>query len=166
MIGRNFFLFTHMLTNTSAKYLSWPIFTLEILSARIYVVSSPELAQSLLCNTKSVSFYPFHIAFTNRALGARQEIKDIVAYNGADNRYMQAIHQEMYSALAMGPSLLETNRRLINSLARYLNAIGTSDESRELFDWMKIAYTLSLAESFYGPQNPIVENPAFVKNIW
>lgn len=130
------------------------------------MVSSPELAQSLLCNKKSVSFYPFHIAFTNRALGARQEVKNVVAYNGGDNRYMQTIHHEMSSALAIGPSLHETNRCVVNSLARYLNSIGTSEKPRELFKWLKTAYTMSVAESFYGPQNPIVDNPGFAQKIW
>lgn len=79
---------------------------------------------------------------------------------------MRDIHQAMYSALAMGPSLLETNTRLLSSLARYLNAIDTANDPRQLFDWMKSAYTLSFAEAFYGPENPIAENPKFVKSIW
>jgi hypothetical protein len=44
--------------------------------------------------------------------------------------------------------------------------IDTVEEPRTLFDWMKAAYTLSLAESFYGPDNPIRDNPSLIKNIW
>ncbi|KAF8857394.1 cytochrome P450 [Acephala macrosclerotiorum] len=150
----------------SSLYPTWPIFTLRVFSMNIYVVSSPELAQSLLCNTKSLSFYPFYIAFTDRALGARQEIKDIVAENEGNNRYNANLYHEMYAALALGPPILETNRRVGNSLAAFLNPIGTSEQPRRLFDWVKTAYTVATAESFYGARNPISENPELVKSVW
>ncbi|KAH9212810.1 cytochrome P450, partial [Leptodontidium sp. 2 PMI_412] len=145
---------------------NWPVFSVRIFSTSLYVINTPEFIQGILGNTKSASFYPFHIAFTNRALGARQEIKDIVAHNGADNRYMKAIHHEMYNALQLGPNLVETNRRVVNSFSQYFNDIDTSPQSRKLFDWIKLVYTMSLADSFYGPENPIRENPQFVKHIW
>ncbi|KAL5330525.1 hypothetical protein ACEPPN_000042 [Leptodophora sp. 'Broadleaf-Isolate-01'] len=154
------------LKSLSAKYPNWPVFSVRIFSTSLYVINTPEFIQGILGNTKSASFYPFHIAFTNRALGARQEIKDIVAHNGADNRYMKAIHHEMYNALQLGPNLVETNRRVVHSFSQYFNDIDTSPQSRKLFDWIKLVYTMSLADSFYGPENPIRENPQFVKHIW
>jgi hypothetical protein len=109
---------------------------------------------------------PFYIAFTNRALGARQLIKDTVAENAGDNPYMNDVHYEMYNALSQGPALVESNRRMLNALTRCLNTIGTLAEPRELFEWIKFEYTIALAETFYGPENPVSENPAFVQHIW
>lgn len=118
----------------SAKYPNWPVFTLKIFSTNIYVIQTPEYIQAILGNKTSVSFYPFHIALTNRALGARQNVKDVVAYNGADNGYMKAIHEAIHSALQMGPSLAETKRRVLNSMVQYINDIGVSPQPQNLFD--------------------------------
>ena len=89
---------------------------------------------------------PFHIAYTNRAVGARQEIKGMVAENAGENSYNQSLHHEMYSALAQGTTLVETNRRMTNHLAGYFNDIGTSFEPRDLYRWIRDAYTLGFVD--------------------
>jgi hypothetical protein len=50
---------------------------------------------------------------------------------------MHAIYQEMYNSLALGPISLETNKRLINSLAKYVNEIDTLETLGMLFDCIK-----------------------------
>lgn len=155
----------HSLTNTSAKYPSWPIFTLEIYSAKVYVATSPDLIRTLYGTTKSLSFFPFTVAFTERVLGARKYVIDALSANGSDNEYMHGIHGA-YSALSPGPDLIETNRRALNSLADEFNTIGTFDQSKELLQWMRTSYAISLSKAFYGPDNPILDNPSFIQLIW
>lgn len=72
----------------------------------------------------------------------------------------------MYASLALRPPILETNRHVGDSLSAFLNTIGTSEEPRKLLDWMKTAYTVTTAKSFYGVRNPIVDNPELVKSVW
>jgi hypothetical protein len=79
---------------------------------------------------------------------------------------MNAIHQGMHSSLAYGPSLTETNRRILTSMANYVNDISTTEKACELFQWMKHVYTIGLAEGLYGLDNPITNNPSYVQHIW
>ena len=72
----------------------------------------------------------------------------------------------MYSALAKGPNLLETNARVLNYLTKSLNAIGIKPESRRLFRWLRDEYTVGSAETLYGLPNPVSENPKLIESVW
>lgn len=79
---------------------------------------------------------------------------------------MSDLHQEMYGSLAQGPNLLETNARVLNYLARSLNAIQTTPEDRRLFRWLRDEYTLGSAATLYGLPNPLSEDPSLIESIW
>jgi hypothetical protein len=79
---------------------------------------------------------------------------------------MNDLHRETHAALGLGPASLETNRRILNGMTSYLNEIGTSGNSLQLFDWIRTAYTLVSAATFYGEVNPLSENPVLAKLLW
>jgi hypothetical protein len=78
---------------------------------------------------------------------------------------MNDLHHDTYTTLA-GPAALETNTRILNGMAQYLNDISTFQKSLKLFDWIKTAYTVVTADTFFGKVNPIAENPDLVKLLW
>lgn len=79
---------------------------------------------------------------------------------------MTDLHQEMHSSLAQGPNLLETNARVLNCLAKSLNVIGITAHKQPLFRWLRDEYTVASAETLYGAQNPVSEDPSLIRSIW
>jgi hypothetical protein len=83
-----------------------------------------------------------------------------------DSCYMTDLHQEMYASLAHGPSLLETNARVLNYLAKSLNAIHSEPTRHQLFRWLRNEYTMASAETLYGKENPVSDDPSLIQSIW
>ncbi|KUJ15899.1 cytochrome P450 [Mollisia scopiformis] len=144
----------------------WPLFSIQIFSTEIYVVNSPELAQAIFRDTKALSFNPFVIEFTRRVMKARDHVMNVISVNDGENDHFDSIHHVTQRSFAHVPAVLETNQRVLNGLARYLNGVDTSGQFVQLFDWIRNAYTVVTAEALYGNVNPISEDPKLVKNIW
>ncbi|KAI9052642.1 hypothetical protein LZ554_003981 [Drepanopeziza brunnea f. sp. 'monogermtubi'] len=163
-----------------------PITTLKIFSQRIYVISSPALAQAAFRASRTVDFEVVKQMASCRAVDFDRRTAEIVqaapgsglgeedpeggrGQGGGSSKnsscYMQELHHEMYGAL-MGPSLLETNARLLNCLAQTLNGLGTAWEDRKLFSWLRKFYVTASAEALYGKENPIAWDEKLEPLIW
>lgn len=79
---------------------------------------------------------------------------------------MNDMHRDTHAALALGPAIFESNARMLNGIAQHLNNIEVSGRSISLFDWIRNAYTVVTAETFYGKVNPVSENSNLVKLLW
>jgi hypothetical protein len=79
---------------------------------------------------------------------------------------MLDLHQEMYSALAQGPLLQQTNARLLNCLARHLDAVETAQPTKNLYSLMRNLYAMASAEALYGAENPISRDHSLIQCIW
>jgi hypothetical protein len=150
-----------------SKRYSGPIFTVKIFSSRTYIVQSPELAQAAFRQSKEIDFNTFKV-WGCRAIGFDKHATDIVGFRApkGERSYMTDLHQEMYPSLAQGPSLLETNARVLNYLSKSLNVIHTSPKKHRLFRWLRDEYTLASADALYGSQNPISEDPELIQPVW
>jgi hypothetical protein len=84
---------------------------------------------------------------------------------GGEN-YLSAIHQSMYQAMAPGQSLLEMNSRVLNTMARYLDQIGTDKKTQSLYQWVKDMITLATADALYGAKNPISDDKKLIDCLW
>ncbi|KAJ5046322.1 uncharacterized protein L3040_003569 [Drepanopeziza brunnea f. sp. 'multigermtubi'] len=170
-----------------------PITTLKIFSQRIYVISSPALAQAAFRASRTVDFEVVKQQASCRAVNFDRRTTEIVqaapgsgsgsgsgsgegedpergrgqssSSSSSNSCYMQELHNEMYGAL-MGPSLLETNARLLNCLAQTLNGLGTAWEDRKLFSWLRTFYVTASAEALYGKENPIAWDEKLEPLIW
>lgn len=80
--------------------------------------------------------------------------------------YMMDLHTEMYGALAQGPALLQTNKKVLNCLVRSLNEIGDVWEGKKMFEWLRGFYTTASAEALYGVENPVKWNEKFIQMVW
>jgi hypothetical protein len=131
-----------------------PIFTLKIFNTRIYVVRSPEYVSLTLRESKTLTFEPFTTAFLKYALNGPPSVVEIFETTA----YLSEMHTQMYSALSIGPDLLESNSRVLNALSRYLIPQETN-----LYAFLREAYTIASGETFYGPDNPV---PGLIDEIW
>jgi hypothetical protein len=134
----------------------------------MYIISSPELTQAAFRNSKDIDFDSIVQAASCRVVGFDQHGTDIVCFvpEKGESSYMTELHHEMYGSLAKGPILLETNARVLNCLARYLNQVSIEPQPKSLFRWMRDFYTVSSAEALYGPDNPISKNPSLIQSTW
>lgn len=133
---------------------SHPIFTLKIFNSRIYVVRSPEYVALTFRESKSLTFDPFTIAFLKNALNGPPSVVETFE----TSTYLTELHTQMYSALSIGPDLIESNARVLNVLSRYLTPQETN-----LYAFLREAYTIASGETLYGPDNPV---PGLIDEIW
>lgn len=84
---------------------------------------------------------------------------------GGEN-YMAAIHQSMYQAMAPGQSLLEMNSRVLTTMARYLDLIGTEEQPKRLYHWTRDVLTIATADGLYGAKNPVSDNNKLIDCLW
>ncbi|KAF8855360.1 cytochrome P450 [Acephala macrosclerotiorum] len=150
-----------------SKHCTQPIYTVKIFSSRIYIIQSPELAQAAFRQSKELDFNTIK-AWGCRAIAYDSHGINIVAAKPekGDGCYITDLHQEMYASLAQGPNLLETNARVLNYLAKSLNAIQTKPKRHQLFRWLRDEYTVGSAETLYGLPNPISEDPSLIQSVW
>ncbi|KUJ08300.1 cytochrome P450 [Mollisia scopiformis] len=153
-------------TYISERY-KGPIYTVKIFSSRIYIIQSPDLAQAAFRQSKEIDFNAIK-AWGCRAIDYDQHGIDIVAFRPekGEGAYMIDLHNEMHSSLAQGPSLLETNARVLNYLAKSLNAVHAGSKRHQLFRWLRDEYTIASAGTLYGLSNPVSDNPSLIQSIW
>lgn len=72
--------------------------------------------------------------------------------------YLTELHNQMYSALSIGPELTKSNARVLNVLSRYLVSQETN-----LYAFLREAYTIAAGETLYGSDNPV---PGLIDEIW
>jgi hypothetical protein len=124
--------------------------------------------QAAFRNSKEIDFETVKQTASCKALALDKHATDIICYEPkkGESSYMLELHQEMYAALAQGPSLLQTNTRVLNCLAKSLNSVGTNQQSKALFRWLRDFYTVGSAEALYGSQNPISEDRSLIQPVW
>jgi cytochrome P450 len=158
---------THYLENLSINS-NLPIITMKIFSSRVYIISSPDLVQSALRNSKSLAFEPFIIETVGRVFDIEERGMAILRYSdpNGDNDYMSDIHKSMSASLTPGPALLEMNARALETLAGILNNIGVEEQEKGLYRWIRDSFTEASAEALYGPENPVIWDKSLIQSLW
>jgi hypothetical protein len=152
-----------------SKNLNFPIYTMRILSSRVYVIASPELIHNGFRDTKALSFEPFVIESSKRLFVMSEQTRKIVEVPSTGvgiETYLSLIHDVMAKALAPGPALLQTNARVLASMAQLFDDIGTTEQQISLYRWVRDIITLATAEAFYGPNNPFSNDHSLIDDLW
>lgn len=141
---------------------------MKIFSSRMYIISSPELTQAAYRSSKDISFDALVKSLSVKLTGVDQTGIDIVQIEPPKGEacYYTDLHRESAAALAKGPALLNTNRRVLNHLARDLAQIDKNSDTRPLFLWMRDVFTTASAEMLYGAENPVSKDHKFIQNSW
>jgi hypothetical protein len=128
----------------------------------MYVISSPELIQSVLRNPRTFPFEPMVIESTNRVFDISKDGTKIVA----NKDYIDSVHKFVHETMLPGPPLNQMNGNALKTEARLLNSIENGSKKRiKLYRWIRDCVTLSGADALYGPENP-VKNSKMIDMLW
>jgi hypothetical protein len=134
----------------------------------MYVLRSPPLIQAAFRH-KDLSFDPLIIdSLDNILLGsdyAKQLIRQEPTKEG-ERTYLGDTHRIMSETLIPGPSLVKMNARVLDSLARLVNPLGTEWEKKRLFGWLRDVFTIASSNSLYGKHNPITKDLSLIDAVW
>lgn len=155
----------------SSKRSPWPIFTLNIFSKKIYVITSPELVQSVFRNAKTVSFDPIaELAFTTVFQMGKDEMRILsskVPGIDEDEKFPvnRATVKIAHATLQPGPALYETNAAALNRFSMFLDEMKDDGPAVDLYEWLTKKFTIATAEALYGPVNPISEDESLIQSL-
>ncbi|KAL9605500.1 MAG: hypothetical protein Q9179_001306 [Wetmoreana sp. 5 TL-2023] len=149
-----------------------PVFTLQTLGKRIYVVNSPDLISAVQKDAKVLSFSPFVSWMSPRIFDVGEEAVAIINENmdGAKGHYglLPEISRGMHNALAPSDSLDWMTRTMLTKLQEYIDPLGTGKGGMDihLYKWVRRAFTVASTEAVYGPKNPFNHKPELEDAFW
>ncbi|KAI0434247.1 cytochrome P450 [Xylaria sp. FL1042] len=155
-----------------------PIFTLPVPKSRIYIVTDPSLAAAVQRASKVLSFTPIIPEVTERVLGLDKATMEITRKNldpgpGDERGFLADIQDMVYAWFGPGSYLneitLNAARELRNEVLAFADSQKTNlspEKPTDLLAWVRHLVTVSTANYFYGPQNPIALNPDLEGYFW
>jgi cytochrome P450 len=138
-----------------------PIFTMALPGQKMYVVTKPDLIQTIQKQHKILAFPPIEAKFASTVCGASKQAQDILAKNVNGDEGQHGLSMESYAAmreaLKPGPGLDDMNRHMIQEIANSLDALQPAPgETKKIgmYAWLRDAITTATTRSVYGPMNP------------
>ncbi|KAI0521198.1 cytochrome P450 [Xylaria bambusicola] len=134
-----------------SKQVAAPIFTMALLSQKMYVVTSPALVQLVQKQHKTLAFPPIEAKFASTVCGTSKEAQSILAktVNGDDGDF--GLSMESYEAMRSSRTQLQPNKGETKALSMY--------------SWLRDAITTATTPSVYGPMNPY-DDPGIIDALW
>lgn len=83
----------------------------------------------------------------------------------ADSSFVSKTSRGMHVSMQASGSLLQMNSRALNQFAVFLNEIGNTEKSVNLWHWVRDCFNLASAEALYGPENPIAEDHSLIQSL-
>ena len=145
-----------------------PIYTLNMLNGKVYIVTSPDLVNAVNRNSKKIAFNPFVATLGKRITGHDEETSQIVQHNLNGEHgpgYVIDVHDRIVASLAPGKDLQQTTKAMLSHLSIFFEEI-TTDAEINLFAWTRNTVTTVSTRALYGSQNPFDKNPRFVDSFW
>jgi hypothetical protein len=146
-----------------------PIYTLKILSSRLYVVTAPDLIAAIFRNAKAFSFEFFLLQSTERVMDVKWDIMEIIkkpAEVEGGESYLNDVHRAMHDGLASPQALLDMERDSFRTIAMYFNQIGTDGIEVKWYRWLRDTISRAAADAMFGPDNPVANDPSLIDAVW
>ena len=151
---------------------SFPIYSLDLLGKKIYVVTSPDLMVSIQRNWKKLQLVPLASSFTARISDLSPQAAKILMNDGNLEKDDFGLYSEtltaIHTTLAFGGQGLEQmTRTAIKSVCASLDSLTTTTESvrLNLAKWLRHEITLASSEAIYGSANPL-RDPKVEDGFW
>lgn len=141
-----------------------PIFTLNILGFKTYIVTSLELVHAIQKQPKNFSFAPVEAKFGSRVLGTSPETFKILMKTANGDKGDLIISTELIgnirSAILSASNLEKMNRVMTQSIAGSFDSleVATDKNKLKLANWLRRNLTMATTNSLYGPQNPFKDD--------
>lgn len=139
---------------------------------KMYVVTRPELIQTVQKLHKTLAFPPIEAKFASKICGTSLEAQAILSrnVNGDDGDFGLSMesYAAMRDALKPGSELDGMNRIMLQEITKSLDTLQpTRGESRKIsmYAWLRDAITTATTRSAYGPKNPY-DNKAIADAFW
>ncbi|KAF4545485.1 Cytochrome p450 [Lasiodiplodia theobromae] len=131
-----------------------PIFTVNLLVAKFYVVASPTLISGVQRNHRSLSFEYFINLSASGMLGIKGPGMNLLReeQKGGGGLGMKVTHA-MNPAL-LGAGLDDMNAKMITFLKASVDELASARGSFDLFSWTRHVITVAATESAWGKKNP------------
>ncbi|KAI3394539.1 hypothetical protein diail_2588 [Diaporthe ilicicola] len=149
-----------------------PILTMSLPGQKMYVVTKPELIQTVQKQHKILAFPPIEAKFASTVCGASLEAQTILAKNvngdDGDSGLSMESYAAMRTALKPGSQLDDMNRSMIQEIAKALDSLQPGKaESKKIgiYTWLRDAITTATTRSVYGPMNPY-DDKAIADAFW
>lgn len=136
----------------SAKH-PLPIFTLQTLGKKVYVVTSPDLIQAVQKHARVLTFNPFVSFMAPRIFGVGKEVMAILNDNINGERgnwgYLSETATGMHKALAPSESLDRMTRTMLDKLMDFVAPLAASKDGMELdlYKWVRTTFTVASTEA-------------------
>jgi hypothetical protein len=167
-------LYVHANTDISAKH-RLPIYTLQMLNMKTYVVNSPDLAVAVLRNSKNLLFSPMLAAVIPRLFDVGDDVASVVKKHmrGSDGEWLNTHPINMANSVQVlpGPNLDSMIRKMQQTLNPFMNQLQEQSMSDEdtvigLFAWTKKHFGLASTEAIYGRENPFKLQSKLLDAFW
>ncbi|SLM34165.1 Cytochrome P450, E-class, group IV [Lasallia pustulata] len=158
---------TRYYQTTSAKC-KHPIYTLNMLNGKVYIVTSPDLVSAVNRNSKSLAFNPFIAQLGKRITGHDDATSQIVQHNlngEQGSGYVIEVHDGLVAALSPGAHLESMIAPMLQKASTYIDDLDCSNEV-DLFAWMRRMVTMCSTTAIYGPDNPFAKNSDYTDFFW
>ncbi|KAI0378109.1 cytochrome P450 [Hypomontagnella monticulosa] len=150
----------------------FPIFTMSLPGQKMYVVTKPDLIQTVQKQHKILAFPPIEAKFASTVCGTSAEAQAILNKNVNGDEGDFGLSMESYAAmragLKPGSEIDDMNRIMIQEIAKSLDLLQPAKgESRKvsMYEWLRDAITTATTRSVYGPMNPY-DDKAIADAFW
>ena len=153
-----------------AKY-SFPIYSLELLGKRMYIVNSPDLVVTVQRNWKNLQFSAFAAMAAARLCRLSPHATGALMTNANTEKGEWGLYYEamkgIHATLAPGGGLEHMNRIMIANVSTSFNSLETGiwPIRLSLLSWLRHAISQATSEAVYGPANPL-RNPIVEDGFW
>ncbi|KAL6722346.1 hypothetical protein ACLMJK_001453 [Lecanora helva] len=155
-----------------AKNSHLPIFTLQTLNRRTYIVGSPDLVSAVDRNQKTISFLPFVSALSPRLLNvpknghAMNIITQNITLEDGDWGLVHDTSKGMHAALAPGANLDRMNQTMLGIMEGYFDDLAKGDAVIDLYEWIRPRFSIASTEAIYGSGNPFKHQKTLGNDFW
>jgi hypothetical protein len=155
-----------MLSKCYSHRVSDPIFSIDVLVNRVYIVKSARLVAAVQKNHKCISFDPFLTAAANRMAGIRGPGLKLLQErrSGGHDLNNKVLHAMTHSLLGKGLDCM--NSTMLSKMEPLIDElVNTTNISLDLHGWCRHVITTASTEAIWGSQNPF-RSEKTVQNFW
>jgi hypothetical protein len=159
----------HYFDMLNAKY-GLPIYTLPMLTGKTYVVTSPDLVQSVLrVKNDGLSVEPFLANVVGKNLNdlgpEAMEVWSHISKDKNEPYLLKDMAKVFVKQLTIGSPLHNLSLAALDKFSSLVDSIRAPREEN-LYLFLRNTFTISAATGLYGPANPMAQDPTLSDAQW
>lgn len=148
----------------------YPIYTLNMLNRKLYIITSPDLVSAVDRSSKTLAFNPVIGEVAQRMTGYDEASRKIINHNlnGEEGSgYVIDAHNGIVPVLLPGKNLEEMTLTMLQEASLFLTALENENGKEiNLFNWTRKTLTICSTRAIYGPENPFNKDSKLEEMFW